>query len=184
MLTPDVTAAWLPPGVCFYFWLQVATRCHCSMLPPGASAFILAGAATTNKMAAICIVFWWHFLLINNQSIMHDWLCSDTPKLNHLLSYIGTTCMHSYNLLAVVVPELLHLKVCGLTAWLTDWLPDSLTQINAILAMLNAWNIIQLWPLFEGNIDFMQPEAAILPSEGGENGLFFIGHLHNKSVLW
>ncbi len=68
---------------------------------------------------------------------MHDWLCSDTPKLNHLLSYKGTTCMHSYNLLALVVPELLHLKVCGLT----DSLTDSLTQINAILAMLNAWNL-------------------------------------------
>ncbi len=33
-----------------------------------------------------------------------------------VFSYIGTTYMHSYNLLALVVPELLHLKDCGLTA--------------------------------------------------------------------
>ncbi len=101
---------------CLYCWLQVGTRCHCSMLTPGVSAFILAGAATTKQNGCHLHCVWMAFLLINNQSIIHDWLCPDTPNLNHILSYIGTTYMHNYNLLALVVPELLHLKDCGLSA--------------------------------------------------------------------
>ncbi len=89
------------------------------MLTPGVSAYILAGAATTKQNGCHLHCVWMAFLLVNNQSIIPDWLFSDTPKLNHLLSYIGTTCMHSYNLLALVVSELLHLKVCGLTDCLT-----------------------------------------------------------------